>query len=61
MTESYTQEIINMRKLAVFFLISAVTACGGGRGGGGSTDGESSTPSFDGVYEGPMNRVINGH
>jgi hypothetical protein len=58
MTESYTQEIINMRKLAVFFLISAVTACGGG-GGGGSTDGESSTPSFDGVYEGPMNRVIN--
>lgn len=46
-----------MRKLAAFLLTSLIVACGGG--GGGGAEGVSSAPSFDGVYEGSMNRVIN--
>lgn len=45
-------------KIATLLVIALTAACGGG-GGGGSTDGDSSTPSFDGVYQGSMNRVIN--
>jgi hypothetical protein len=45
----------------IFILVASVIlmGCGGGGGGGGSSDNNSSIPSFDGVYEGPMNRVIN--
>jgi len=45
-------------KIATLLAIALTAACGGGGGGGGSTDGDSPTPSFDGVYQGPMNRVI---
>jgi hypothetical protein len=44
-------------KIAILLVIASTAACGGG--GGGSSDGDSTTPSFDGVYQGPMNRVIN--
>ena len=45
----------------IFIIVASVIliGCGGGGGGGGSSDDNSSIPSFDGVYEGPRNRVIN--